>query len=635
MAADRVGQLLGNYRLTHLLGRGGFAEVYLGEHRRLGTYAAIKVLHTHLTGFEEENFLAEARTIAHLEHAHIIRILDFDVRNGIPFLVMGYAPNGSVRTRYPRGTRLPLTTVLEYVRQIATALQYAHDHKVIHRDIKPENMLLGRDDEIFLSDFGIALIAQSSRIQHIQTVVGTATYMAPEQLQGKPRLASDQYALAIVIYEWLTGERPFQGTFLELYSQHLTAPPPSLCAILPALPAHLDHVIQTAMAKDPAQRFENINAFAAALEQAVYAPAASLISKRTTQLEVAVSQADTPVVPSTHNAPITPIPQAKSPVAPASFPRASNQPVPNVITPPRAVPIGTRLLSVSASPSRLASGPQSAPAFSSSSAQSGVLHPAPSRQPGISRRAALAGIAAFVAGGTGWWLSTHQSQISTPGAQTRLSPTKSAGTRKQNDHNIPIANALGQDTFWRNDQSFWGMASDGRQWEGDANQQPAFSIANATGRIADDEGTFSALLGTVSKDTEVITSASINTFANGANYGLVLRWSNDNNWYKAVLDGKHLSIIRRINGQTDTLKTMSLTMQARRPYKLRFRTIGALLLAKAWPANEAEPSHWQVTASDTALLSGRAGLRVAIQPSTVITVTSFLVTTAAIGNDSA
>src|SRR5205085_6965448 len=162
---NRVGQQLGNYQLISHLGEGGFAEVYLGEHVHLGTQAAIKVLHTQLARDDMEQFRTEARTIAHLEHPHIVRILDFGVEDKTPFLVMSYAPNGTLRQRYSRGERVPLPTIVSYVKQIADALQYAHDEKLIHRDIKPGNMLLDRRNEILLSDFGIATAAQSSRYQ--------------------------------------------------------------------------------------------------------------------------------------------------------------------------------------------------------------------------------------------------------------------------------------------------------------------------------------------------------------------------------------------------------------------------------------------------------------------------------------
>src|SRR5947209_110301 len=163
---DRVGQQLGNYRLVRLLGQGGFAEVYLGEHLRLGTYAAIKMLYTRLASQEAlESFEKEARIVAHLTHPHIVRIFDYDVQEDTPFLVMDYAAGGTLRTRHPKGTILPLPTILSYVKQVADALQYAHDQRLVHRDVKPENMLLGEGDKLLLSDFGIAFMAQSSRYQ--------------------------------------------------------------------------------------------------------------------------------------------------------------------------------------------------------------------------------------------------------------------------------------------------------------------------------------------------------------------------------------------------------------------------------------------------------------------------------------
>src|SRR6266853_955448 len=232
---DRVGQQLGNYQLIRLLGEGGFAEVYLGEHIHLGTQAAIKVLHTQLAKEDIETFRNEARTIARLEHPNIVRVLDFGLEGSTPYLVMSYAVNGTLRQRHPKGTRLPLVTIVSYVKQLADALQYAHDEKLIHRDIKPENMLLGRRNEILLSDFGIATMTQSSRYQGTQDMAGTIAYMAPEQVQGKPRLASDQYALAICVYEWLCGERPFHGSFTEIATQQVLTPPPSLCGKIPTL----------------------------------------------------------------------------------------------------------------------------------------------------------------------------------------------------------------------------------------------------------------------------------------------------------------------------------------------------------------------------------------------------------------
>jgi serine/threonine protein kinase len=265
---DRVGQRFGNYRLSRLIGQGGFAEVYLGEHIFLDTQTAIKVLHTQLVGQDMEQFRQEARTIAHLEHPHIVRLLDFGVEGTTPYLIMSYAPNGTMRERYPKGTRLPLEEVVVYVKQISQALQYAHDHKIIHRDIKPENMLFGPDDQVVLSDFNIALVSQSSRYHQPNDMAGTIAYMAPEQIEAHPRPASDQYSLGIVIYEWLCGERPFHGSFTEIAVKHQLVAPPSLREKVPSLSAQVVQVVMTALAKNFKDRFGSIRAFATALEQA-------------------------------------------------------------------------------------------------------------------------------------------------------------------------------------------------------------------------------------------------------------------------------------------------------------------------------------------------------------------------------
>ncbi|HZS76360.1 MAG TPA: protein kinase [Ktedonobacteraceae bacterium] len=274
---DYVGQKLGNYRLVKLLGRGGFADVYLGEHVHLNTQAAIKVLRTQLAEDHIDPFRQEARTIAHLEHPHIIRVLDFGVEGMIPFLVMDYAPNGTLRQHHPRHTTVPPQLVVSYVKQVASALQYAHERHLVHRDIKPENMLLSRNNEVLLSDFGIALVTESTRAalssgggqaQGASDLAGTVLYMAPEQIQGRAVPASDQYALAVVAYEWLCGAAPFRGNYMEIMLQHMTAAPPPLREKMPSVSPEVEQVVMTALAKDPQQRFRSVQAFAKALEQA-------------------------------------------------------------------------------------------------------------------------------------------------------------------------------------------------------------------------------------------------------------------------------------------------------------------------------------------------------------------------------
>ncbi len=259
-------QQLGNYHLIRKLGSGGFADVYLGEHLHLKTLAAIKVLRTPLSALDGQPFVQEARTIAQLKHPHIVRVLDFGIDGATPFLVMDYAPKGTLRQAHQRGSVLPLSLVVAYVRQAAAALQYAHDAKLIHRDVKPENLLLDSGDEVLLSDFGIAVAAHNTSSLQTLDLAGTPAYMAPELIQGKPRPASDQYALAIVVYEWLCGGPPFE--WHQVLHQQLAVPAPPLREKVPSIPLAVEQVVLRALAKDPQQRFPSVGAFATALEQA-------------------------------------------------------------------------------------------------------------------------------------------------------------------------------------------------------------------------------------------------------------------------------------------------------------------------------------------------------------------------------
>ncbi|MGI9061517.1 MAG: WD40 repeat domain-containing serine/threonine protein kinase [Ktedonobacteraceae bacterium] len=387
--ADRSGQQLGNYRLVRLLGEGGFAEVYLGEHLHLETEAAIKILYAQLASDDMEHFRAEARIIARLEHPNIVRVLDFGVEGKVPFLVMSYAPHGTLRQRHKKGVPLPLTTVTAYVKQIADALQYAHNQKVIHRDIKPENMLIGRRDEILLSDFGIALVAQSSRYQNTRDVVGTVAYMAPEQIQGKPRPASDQYALAVVVYEWLSGVRPFTGSFTEIAVQHTVVPQPPLREKLPSISADVEEIVLTALAKDPQQRFVNVQAFANALDQASSPP----------QITVFPFSRPSPAV-----SPRT-IPDNDATIAATPHYLAEQ----NISTPsPRLSEQGEAIGAISSAPT---------PSF---------ISPTSSAAPGISisRRTFFLGLAAIVvAGGTLTWFALSRNVVNPPTPQTIATAT--------------------------------------------------------------------------------------------------------------------------------------------------------------------------------------------------------------------
>ncbi len=279
--ADYVGQQLGNYRLLRLLGQGSFAAVYLGEHLYLERLAAIKILHMQIEPETHEAFLREARTIAHLQHPHIIGVHDFGIEGQTPYLVMDYVPNGTLRTSYPVGTRLPVEQIIHYVKQIAAALDYAHEQYVIHRDVKPENLLLNARNEVVLSDFGIAVVQRTLSSLSEYHMAGTPLYMAPEQILGKPCAASDQYALGVMVYEWLCGEPPFRGGLYEIFNYHLHEPPPGLCARLPQLSPAVEDAIFGALAKDPRHRFVTVQDFTTVLEEAFLATQPFLLSVST------------------------------------------------------------------------------------------------------------------------------------------------------------------------------------------------------------------------------------------------------------------------------------------------------------------------------------------------------------------
>ena len=265
---ERIGERLGNYRLVRLLGSGRFADVYLAEQIYLNTLAAIKVLFTHLTPEATGNFLTEARHLSQLDHPHIIRELDFGLAQERPYLVMEYAPGGTLRERHPRGSRVPLQAIVSYVTDVAPALQYVHDQGLVNRDLRPENLLLGKHEQVLLSDFGIALLVPGSNSLHVPQMYGALIYMAPEQIRGVPSLQSDQYALAVMMYEWLSGQPPFQGSAAEVVSQHLFATPTLLREQYPEVPLAVERVVLKALSKDPMLRFADVQSFATAFIEA-------------------------------------------------------------------------------------------------------------------------------------------------------------------------------------------------------------------------------------------------------------------------------------------------------------------------------------------------------------------------------
>lgn len=334
--ANRIGQKFGPYELTQLLGRGGFAEVYLGRNVQLpAQQVAIKVLFKPLVSTKSAQFKQEANHLLSLSHPHIVKLLSYDSYSNpsltttlVPYIVMDYASKGSLRRNHFRGVSLPLDTIVTYVEQIADALQYAHDNAMMHLDVKPENVLVGNQNQLLLSDFGLAALLSDRNAS--DDVQGTLSYMAPEQLQGKPGFASDQYALGIMVYEWLSGSVPFTGMEVNVViDKHLHVVPPSLRAVVPGLGPGIEAVVMRALAKKPEDRYAKISDFAREFKRAVQQAGVSSRANATPN-----SFANPPVMPApgpvpgpssnSGSIPNTPFPPPSSAPLPPFAPDANN-----------------------------------------------------------------------------------------------------------------------------------------------------------------------------------------------------------------------------------------------------------------------------------------------------------------------
>lgn len=214
-------------------------------------------------------------------------------------------------------------------------------------------------------------------------------------------------------------------------------------------------------------------------------------------------------------------------------------------------------------------------------------------------------------------------------------PTMPTGTGQPVATQGPQAMVLGKDTFQRANQALWGAASDGQQWEGDANRLAVFSVAGAQGQIAGVQGqgqqVYAALLGGVNENVDIVSTASVSLFDTNTNFGVVLRWRDANNWYKAFIDGTELVVLKRVNGVTTRLGAIRFPAQAGKLYTLHFRAIGATLFASAWQAGNAGPGQWMLVVSDMSLVSGQGGVRVVVDNGAVMHLSSFLETAASSG----
>ncbi|MDQ6662066.1 MAG: protein kinase, partial [Chloroflexota bacterium] len=281
-------QQIDRYHILHLIGSGGMGSVYLAEDPRIGQQVAIKVIRTEASSDADRDketirlFQREVRAIAQLDHPHILPLFDYGEEHlknmTLIYLVMPYRQEGSLIDRLHQGSHKSFSPqeVAHIVQQAAGALQHAHAHSIVHQDVKPSNFLIRNRAEtptrpdILLADFGIArLITATSGVS--QSIRGTPTYMAPEQWEGRAVPASDQYGLAVMAYELLTGRPPFHGGFGQMMYQHLMAQPTLPSTLNPHLSKEIDTVLLAALAKDPGMRFASITAFAQALNGAIQA----------------------------------------------------------------------------------------------------------------------------------------------------------------------------------------------------------------------------------------------------------------------------------------------------------------------------------------------------------------------------
>ena len=276
---DLIGTALGNYRILEAIGQGGMARVYRAHQENLGRDVAVKVLPPWYATDRSfvERFNLEARLIARLSHPNIVTVHDASEQNGHLYIVMQLVDGGTLKQRLDQlqgeGRMIDSTEIISVFAQLADALTYAHEQGVIHRDIKPVNVLMDRANRPILSDFGIAKVLASKQLNLTRpgAGVGTPEYMSPEQCQGGPVDGrADIYALGVMLFEAQTGQTPFLGdNYPALAHSHIYERPPRPRAINPNIHPAIEHIILTALMKNPRQRYQTGHEMAQALQQAL------------------------------------------------------------------------------------------------------------------------------------------------------------------------------------------------------------------------------------------------------------------------------------------------------------------------------------------------------------------------------
>ena len=274
---QHIGKTIGVYQVVEQVGRGGMATVFKAYQPSMDRYVAIKILPSHFT--QDESFVGrftqEARTLARLEHPHILPVHDYGEQEGTTYLVMRYVEAGTLKDLVTRDGPMELKEAARVLGQVGGALDYAHSQDVIHRDIKPSNVLVDERGNTFLTDFGIAkLVAETAQFTASGAVIGTPAYMSPEQGMGQPvDYRCDIYSLGVVLYELITGRVPYEAeTPLAVLLKHVNDPLPLPRQIRPDLPEAVERVILKAMAKAPDDRFQSAQQMVDALAAAVALP---------------------------------------------------------------------------------------------------------------------------------------------------------------------------------------------------------------------------------------------------------------------------------------------------------------------------------------------------------------------------
>jgi len=269
----KAGETIGAYRIIEQLGQGGMATVFKAYHAALDRYVAIKVLHPAL--MEDKNFLVrfqrEARVVARLEHPNIVPIYDYAEHEGRPYLVMKYIEGETLKAHIARGGMQP-AEVTRIVEAVGAGLAYAHKQGILHRDIKPSNVILANDGSLYIADFGLARIAQSGEsTMSSDMVLGTPQYISPEQAMGKRDLdaGTDIYSFGVMLYEMVVGQVPFSGdTPFAVIHDHIYSPLPLPSVANPGISSEVERVLLKALAKERADRYEDVSGLVEAFKLA-------------------------------------------------------------------------------------------------------------------------------------------------------------------------------------------------------------------------------------------------------------------------------------------------------------------------------------------------------------------------------